>query len=256
MLQRIIDELGINIRDESFREKSAFRSPHVSPFQALKDRRPSTFKENSIHAVLSRSTPQYLTIDLSKLNNLDGKFSAFKSLLFHRQLIANPFSNVTASACRGCFLQLVRICAKRGISVCACNASARVEWMLRSHNVAYELEDEQRIKNQHSIRAPSFESTRLLLFVTIHEALEFCENALVHRIAQRSANSRGMLSNSLVATERSSLAVVFSRILGCSSYEREILNKLNGKRYHEELPYQAGQDIFLINTHSDAFFVV
>lgn len=73
LLQRIIDELGINIRDESFREKSAFRSPHVSPFQALKDRRPSTFKGNSNQALLPRSPPQYLTIDLSKLINLDGK---------------------------------------------------------------------------------------------------------------------------------------------------------------------------------------
>lgn len=128
--------------------------------------------------------------------------------------------------------------------------------MLRSHDVAYELEDEQRIKNQHSIRAKSFESTRLLLFVTIHEALEFCENALVHRMGQRSSNHRGSLSDSFVATEKNSLATVFSRILGCSSYEKEILQKLNGKRYHEELMFHAGQDIFLTNTYSDAFYVV
>lgn len=128
--------------------------------------------------------------------------------------------------------------------------------MLRSHDVAYEFEDEQRIKNQHSIRAKSFESTRLLLFVTIHEALEFCENALIHRLGQHSQNPRDTLSNSILATERSSLAAVFSRILGCSSYEKEILQKLNGKRYHQELLFQAGQDIFLTNSHSDAFYVV
>lgn len=114
MLQRIIDELGINIRDESFREKSAFRSPHVSPFQALKDRRPSTFKENSIHAVLSRSTPQYLTIDLSKLNNLDGKFSAFESLLIHRQLTANPFFEWNSLRLSGVFFTACTNLCKAG----------------------------------------------------------------------------------------------------------------------------------------------
>jgi hypothetical protein len=77
LLQRIIDELGINIRDESFREKSAFRSPHVSPFQPLKDRRPSTFNANTYQEFQPRSPPQYLTIDLSKLNNLDGKGTSF-----------------------------------------------------------------------------------------------------------------------------------------------------------------------------------
>ena len=76
LLQRMIDELGINIRDESFREKSAFRSPHVSPFQALNDRRPSTNRETSSYGFLPRS-PQYLTIDLSKLNNLDGTSMSF-----------------------------------------------------------------------------------------------------------------------------------------------------------------------------------
>ena len=166
------------------------------------------------------------------------------------------YSNVTASACRGCFLQLARLCAKRSILVCACNASARVEWMLRSHDVAYELEEEEHIKKQHSMRAENFESTRLLLFVTTHEALEFCENALVHKMGQRSLNPPSEFLDALASTEKSSLSVVFSRILGCSLFERSVLRNLDGKRYHEELHFLAGQDIFLTNTHSDAFFVV
>ena len=128
--------------------------------------------------------------------------------------------------------------------------------MLRSHDVAYELEDEQRIKNQHSEHDESLESTRLLLFVTIHEALEFCENALIHRMCQLNSNHRRILSNSSILAEKCSLGTVFSQILCCSSYEKVILSKLNGQRYHEELLFQAGQDIFVTNTHSDAFFVV
>lgn len=171
-------------------------------------------------------------------------------------MVANPVLECEASACRGCFLQLARLCAKRGILVCACNASARIEWMLRSHDVAYDLEEEERIKDRHSIRAENLESTRLLLFVTIHEALEFCENSLVHRISQRSFNNHMPHSHTFVSIKESSLSVVFSRILGCSSYEKSVLTSLDGKRYHEELHFQSGQDIFLTNTHSDAFFVV
>jgi hypothetical protein len=128
--------------------------------------------------------------------------------------------------------------------------------MLRSHDVAYELEDEQRIKNQHSEHDESLESTRLLLFVTIHEALEFCENALIHKMCQLNSNHRRILSNSSILAEKCSLGTVFSQILCCSSYEKVILSKLNGQRYHEELLFQAGQDIFVTNTHADAFFVV
>jgi hypothetical protein len=161
-----------------------------------------------------------------------------------------------ASACRGCFLQLVRICAKRGITVCASNASVRVEWMLRSHDVAYDLDEEQRIKHQQSLRAENLEATRLLLFVTIHEALEFCENALIHKMGQESINIRGQITYSVLSVEGSSLASVFSRILGSPQCEEDILSKLNGKRYHQEITLQAGQVIFWTNTHSDSFYVV
>jgi hypothetical protein len=75
LLQRIVDELGINMQDDYVREKPAFCSPHASPFQALKDRRPSVLNATKRNAVYPRSPPQYLAIDLSKLHNLDGKFN-------------------------------------------------------------------------------------------------------------------------------------------------------------------------------------
>jgi hypothetical protein len=127
--------------------------------------------------------------------------------------------------------------------------------MLRSHEVAYDIEEEQRIKDQHLTASENLDTTRLLLFVTIHEALEFCENALIRRIGQRSNNLRGRFSQPVLSAGGSTLSSVFSRILGCSEYEERILNKLCGKRYHEEFSLQAGQDLFLTNTHSDAFYV-
>lgn len=153
-------------------------------------------------------------------------------------------------------MQLVRICNKRGVLVCACNASARVEWMLRSHDVAYNVDEEQRIKDQHLSSCGSFDAARLLLFVTIHEALEFCENALIQRMGQHSSHLLGSFSSPVLAQAGSTLSSVFSRILGSSGYELETLSKLNLKRFHQELSLQAGQDVFLTNTNSDAFYVV
>ena len=166
------------------------------------------------------------------------------------------YSSLLASASRGCFLQLVRICTKRGVLVCACNASTRVEWMLRSHEVAYDVDEEQRIKDHHLSAYESADATRLLLFVTIHEALEFCENALIQRMGRCSSHLVGSFNRFSLIQGGCSLSSVFSRILGSSQYDLETLNKLNWKQYHQELSLQAGQDVFLTNTHADAFYVV
>ncbi len=45
-------------------------------------------------------------------------------------------SNVDASATRGCFLQLARICARRKIIVCAAGANSRIDWMMQTHGTA------------------------------------------------------------------------------------------------------------------------
>lgn len=165
---------------------------------------------------------------------------------------SHPWS---ASAARGCFLQLVKIFANRGITVCACGASVRIEWMLRSHHVAYDVEEEQKIKQQYpALVAPAESSARLLLFVTLHEALVFCENALIHQLGRHNTGLRDRFSQ--VHEGVCSLAFVFSRILGCSPEEEKTLSKLNWKRYHEEINMHAGQDVFLPNSHSDGFYVV
>lgn len=153
-------------------------------------------------------------------------------------------------------MQLVRICAKRDVLVCACNASARVEWMLRSHDVAYNVDEEQRIKDQHLSACGNLDAARLLLFVTIHEALEFCENALIQRMGLHSSHILGRFSSPVLAQSGSTLSSIFSRILGSSGFELETLNRLNQKQFHQEYSLQAGQDVFLTNTNSDAFYVV
>jgi len=129
--------------------------------------------------------------------------------------------------------------------------------MLRSHDVAYSLEEELRIKERGPDEQVPEDSERLLLFVTIHEALAFCERGLIRMMGKYNA---GLVQNRFspkFPTEKDgTLAFVFSRILGSSPEEERTLKKLNDKRYHEEIEYNAGDEVFATNYHSDAFYVV
>lgn len=141
--------------------------------------------------------------------------------------------------------------------MCASGASIRVEWMLRSHDVAYSLVEEIRIKERHPNESIRQDSKRLLLFLTIHEALAYCETGIIHRMGkQGSGFLEDRFSPKFSNKQNGTLAFVFSRILGCASEEERTLQKLNSKRYHEEIEFDAGEEIFAVNTHSDAFFIV
>merc|ERR1712232_610436 len=89
---------------------------------------------------------------------------------------------------RGLFLQLTNACAKQNKVICASGATPRIEWMFRNHEVSYKtVEEESHVKaqlqsNSNSSSGSSSNSCdRILLFVTVQEALEFCENVLIHQ---------------------------------------------------------------------------
>ena len=81
--------------------------------------------------------------------------------------------NLDASAASSCFLQLAKLCEKRGIFLCAAGVLPRVEWMLRSHHVAYKFDEEVDIKksllteNKGQYEQPVF--GKLILFMTLFE---------------------------------------------------------------------------------------
>jgi len=131
----------------------------------------------------------------------------------------------------------------------------RVDWMLRSNEVAYDLDEEQKIKESYLEGHTHVQSERLLIFLTIHEALAFCENALIRRMARHNISLRDRFSLDEEGLD-TSLSKVFSRILGCSQEEEKTLGILEGKRYHEEIELGAGQEVFSRNAHSDSFYVV
>lgn len=109
LLQDITHEIGLSISEEEMK-RVAFASPHTStPHSALRVK-PSQ-SNNQPHAQRRTSHPQYLVLDFTQMTNLD------------------------ASAATSCFLQLAKMCEKRGIFLCAAGVLPRVEWMLRSHHV-------------------------------------------------------------------------------------------------------------------------
>jgi len=190
-----------------------------------------------------KRSPKYVVLDLSQLSNLD------------------------ATGTRGCFLQFVKMCAKKGITVCAAGATPRTAWMLRSHEVAFGLEDENRTKGlmqadlamgetSHPLPVTSPKPERILLFITTFEALEFCENVLLRQVHGATQDSSRNF-NPLVSNDTSlHLSDVFAKIIGANAEEASVLKKLDGKRYHETLSFQVGEDLFVKSSYPDAFYVL
>jgi CRP-like cAMP-binding protein len=243
LLNRIIEEIGLD-EDEKVLGSPA-KGPHTPSFMLTHDQKP--VKLPQIKQVkqglprplgLRQRPPKYLVLDLMNVSNLD------------------------ASATRGCFLQLVKMCAKRGIIVCASGLSPRMEWMFRSHGVSHKtLDDEEQFKahllsrNRNSPRGGRTKSVPVevsLLFVTVQEALEFCETALIKDLNM----SQRALSASQIDPAARSLPNILAHMLGTSTEIKEVLDRLEDGRYHEERDSKSGDFVFQMKSHSDAFYVV
>ena len=87
--------------------------------------------------------------------------------------------NVDASAASSCFLQLAKLCEKRAIFLCAAGVLPRVEWMFRSHHVAYKFDEEVEIKKELlSYDRDHYETPvfgKLILFMTLFEVSNFAQ---------------------------------------------------------------------------------
>ncbi|KAL7521590.1 hypothetical protein ACHAWX_006272 [Stephanocyclus meneghinianus] len=175
---------------------------------------------------------------------------------------SSAMHNVDASAASSCFLQLAKLCEKRGIFLCAAGVLPRVEWMLRSHRVAFKFDEEVEIKksmlsnDDGHWKQPVF--GKLILFMTLYEALEFCERSLIRRVTNHVPHGR--LSFLRIPTGDSqspnSLESLVKTILGkdANLEEESLIDEITG--YCEQVKYMAGEPIFRTNTHSDAFYIV
>ena len=235
LYNRLIDETGIE-QDSGSSDEIPFSpaTPHTSSSILTLDRKPSHLHSNKQKRHMR--PPKYIVLDLQRVSNLD------------------------ASATRGCFLQLVKLCAKRDIIVCASGATPRIEWMFRSHNVSIsDLQEEEATKAKMLSREfhPSMEERleNCLLFVTLQEALEFCEKSLIKSLNIPNRLQSRSLSE-LAGPEEQPLAHVLTYMLGASSEESNLLERLNDQQYHDEVVFGAGESIFQRNTHAESFYVV
>lgn len=95
----------------SSRLSPASVSPSTGQLQERKRERTDNSKKRRA-LIAPQVPPRYLVLDLSSVSNID------------------------ASAARGCFLQLAKICAAREIVVCAAGANGRIDWIMTTHDAA------------------------------------------------------------------------------------------------------------------------
>jgi CRP-like cAMP-binding protein len=255
VLEQIMLEMGIDRSQDDTEPVSTPFSPLRTPGRT--NRRPSKVIAKKPLFPPKRKPPLFVVLDLSQVSNME------------------------ATGARGCFLQLAKSCARRGIIVCACGATPRIDWILRAHDVAYDVEEEEKIKalvysaaqtstrlggaydvDKSSLSGNKGEVERVLLFLTIHEALEFCEHVLIrevsavgHPITESKSLSR---LDSVLKGEETTLANVISHVLGLYGEDCEKLEPLLscGNRYYSEELYRPGDIIFTKNDQSDAIYVV
>lgn len=241
-LNRIIDETHLKVENSTEMIASP-RTPHAPNLMAMKRRNsedptfamsPRARKRQASQKPIQpkQRPPKYLILDLLYVTHLD------------------------ASATRGCFLQLIKICSKQGIIVCASGVTPRIEWMLRTHGVGYATNEEASLVKaqlQSNLTGDVPKVENAFLFVSVLDALEFCENALLQEYRQKRQIT---VIPELLGPKQQSLMSVLTKVLKATEEEKEVLSRLNENRYHQELDLQSGEVIFPLNVHSDAFYIV
>lgn len=242
LFSQICDEIGLDTSPTDMNE-IVVSSPGIHS-----NRTPPSIKKHRTTRSITLYRPRYVVLEMSQVANVD------------------------ASAARSCFLQLAKICSKNGILLCACGTNGRVNWILRSHEVAYTNDEEEIIKAfmldpQTNINIP-IPTGKLILFSSINECLELCENQLLCEFKQSNLvkppilGSRGSKPDlrSLSGKEgKTPLSEIFARVLGIESRDEKYLLEsfdMGGSAEIDEIELSEGQKIFSEHEISDGFFVV
>jgi len=254
LLSNITKMVGLDESQEIIMDMNLL-TPHSSGYLLSKKkegiRTPLIGRKDRMKTPKIPFPPEFIVLDLSQLNNLD------------------------ATASRMCFLQLAKMCAKRGILVCATGANPGIDWLLRSHDVSFKEDEEEKVKKMLQISGGTgrddVTTDKLLPFWTLYEALEFCENIIIDRIRKMESGNRGQNSlfvplsrlpssrKSVSQQPKISLSRAFSHILGLNDDNSNVLNRLetiNGPKFHEEVHLAKGDELFGRGTAPRAFFIV
>lgn len=226
MLNRIYEETGM-LADENTVEEE--------PPQDPLDTNPLV---DGHHTLKMTDPPMYICLDLMHVTHLD------------------------ASATRGCFLQLVKKAATKNIIVCASGLSPKLEWMFRAHDVSYKTAEDEEDAKAKLLRAKKKSDVKkveeILIFGTLAEALEFCETLLLRKMTGKFKSKTSLGRNDALMRESNAHTIgsVLSNFLRSNREEAEIFDRLTNLRYHSEVNYKAGQNVFSKQSAPDAFYIV
>lgn len=214
-------------RVNSVRVPGSLSPASVSPSASPGNRTLNKHKD-SAPRVSKHYKPRFLVLDMSSVSTVD------------------------ASAARGCFLQLAKMCAARQIVVCAAGQNSRIDWIMQTHDCANHIESEQTSNSGER-------NQKILLFDDLNEALQFCEIELV---TQKPSNLsfkgfQHLASTSGVLTSIS-LSTAFTHFIGVEPDHAQALEdyEKNGRPFHLETKFNAGEIIFSAGTHSEGFYIV
>jgi hypothetical protein len=246
LFSQICDEIGISATPTDLHDMILASPRHHSGPSPANMRKHKNGK-NTLRSKKNR--PRYVVLEMSQVANVD------------------------ASAARSCFLQLAKMCSKNGIVLCAAGVNRRVDWILRSHDVSFTSEEEQIVKglmlNPLETVSSPVPSGKLILFNSINECLELCENQLIYDFEQNNLVEPPKLGTSTSNLDLTSgqeeeeikiqLSTIFGRILGMEGSNNKFLLESfdnGGSAAVEEIELSYGQEVFTIDEVADSFYVV
>jgi MFS superfamily sulfate permease-like transporter len=168
-LSSVLEEIGVQVSIEEKTEITMVNDPSSSS-RINSVRIPPSLSPASIAIGTPGGTPKIRRLKDLRKERANGDQPDIKSnritlcapprfLVLDLALVAN----VDASAARGCFLQLARICARRNISVCATGCNSHIDWILQTHGAAHHVD----VDGLASGSATSNE--KIILFNDLHE---------------------------------------------------------------------------------------
>jgi hypothetical protein len=247
LLTQLLESTGVKAIAEQPQEIDDLRSNIASPRHV-----PKFKKKQETPALVSptsssnlKAPPAFVVLDMSETSNLD------------------------ASAARGCFLQFAKMCAKKEIIVCAAAAKKRIDWTLRSHEVAYDKDDEAFVKDKlmgYATEDKDIES-KILLLPNVNGALELCEHAFIHKMETEEDKTPAVLpfrsqASKSEESNRRSISSIFKQYIKLKETEVEQLDKIMDaksnpqQKFYEEVKYKFGDTIFKESKISDGFYII
>lgn len=232
VLSNILDAAGIDAsieEKEEISQQSLMNSPRIMSPASMSPASRRMYGNGDTNKKISKPyKPRFLVLDLSSVSTVD------------------------ASAARGCFLQIAKMCATRGIVVCAAGCNSRIDWIMVTHDCASHFESREVIT--------SGVDQKIILFDDLNDALQFCEKTLVTEMLPNNPASKAFANLASPSGDLTSinLSTAFIHYIGVEPEHAKALEdyEKSGRPFHVEEKFKAGETIFSAESNSDEFYIV